>query len=58
MDVSKTMKINKQLKQIRKIVAKLMTNASQIDAPKSNARNVENDANMEPKLMSKSIKTT
>ena len=33
-----------------------MTNPSKIDARKSKAKNMDNDANMEPKLRSNSIK--
>ena len=39
-----------------KFLAKLMKNPCRIDARKSNANNMENDANMAPKWTSKSIK--
>jgi hypothetical protein len=39
-----------------KILTKLMTVPSKIDARKSDAKNMENDANMAPKWRSKSIK--
>jgi len=39
-----------------KILKQMMTNPCKIDARKSNAKNMENDANMEPKWRSTSIK--
>ena len=47
---------HKHFKQDIKIIAKLMTNPCKIDARKSNAKNIENDANMVPKWRSTSIK--
>ena len=41
-----------------KLIAKLMTNPCKIDARKTNAKNIENDANMEPKWRSNSINST
>ena len=41
-----------------KSISKLMTNPSKIDARKSNATNIKNEANMEPKWRSNSIKNT
>ena len=41
-----------------KIITKLMTNPCKIDARKRNAKNIENDTNMAPKLRSESIKKT
>ena len=46
---------HKYFKKHIKIVAQLMTNPCRIDARNSHAKNMENDANMEPKLRSKSI---
>ena len=48
----------KYFKTYIKIIAKLMTNPCKIDARTSNATNMENDANMEPKWRPKSIKNT
>ena len=41
-----------------KIIANLMTNPCKIDARKSRTKNMENNANMEPKLKSDSIINT
>ena len=48
----------KYFKKHTKILAKLMNNPCRIDARNSHAKNIENDANMEPKWTSKSINKT
>ena len=49
-------KSTKYFKKHIKIFAKFMTVPSKIDARKRNAKNIENDANMVPKLRLKSVK--
>ena len=48
----------KYLNKYINILGKLMNKSCKIDARKSNAKNIENDANLEPKWNSSSINNT